>query len=148
MTISYNTRKWMSIIGIFSVTVRITMIIWCSCVLKRHIQCIAAMMILQITTNSNSNLFYESQHQQPIQLLPTLRIHMEWLHIFVVLLYTAGLVSTTTTYIHWVRNKLFNKSYLGILSNIDLVFHPFGCFGDNPINLLYMAFVGQRSVYS
>lgn len=60
------------------------------------------MLILQITTKSNNNSFYESHHQQPIQLLPTFRIRMEWIHIFVVLLYTAGLVSTTTTYIHWV----------------------------------------------
>lgn len=116
------------------------------------------MIILQITTKSNNtNSFYESHHhnQQPIQLLPTFRIRMEWLHIFVVLLYTAGLVSTTTTYIHWVRtttaryliSPIWESFIFLTVHYMYIVFHPFSCFNHTPISLFYMAFIGQRIVY-
>lgn len=170
MAISYNTRKWMFIVGIFSMT------------------CIAAMIILQITTKSNNTTsFYESHHhnQQPIQLLPTFRIRMEWLHIFVVLLYTAGLVSTTTTYIHWyfiplavlitlqlvystwllldkesyIREQLemsWNDAYSnggennGILMNIQDQWHcqGFSSLSDHPASIINLPIASENTVVS
>ena len=65
-------------------------------------QCIAAMVMLQLTAKNST--FYDRDN---INILPSFQVRVEWLHVSVVILYTAGLVCTTSTYIHWVR-----KAYL------------------------------------
>lgn len=57
--------------------------------------------------------------------MPTFQFHVEWLHLSVVILYTAGLIGTTnTTHIHWVINLCkicgFNQAKIGKFLNSTL----------------------------
>ncbi|KAK4516346.1 uncharacterized protein ATC70_011316 [Mucor velutinosus] len=85
--ISYTLRKWMFIIALISIT------------------CIAALLILQVICSSSniSTSVYDQQfhNTQSIEIMQSFHIQTEWLHLSVVILYTTGLVITSTAYIHW-----------------------------------------------
>ncbi|GAN00987.1 hypothetical protein MAM1_0004c00416 [Mucor ambiguus] len=72
------------------------------------ITCITALLILQVICGSNSSkdniasvLDQQYRNTQSIEIMPSFQIQIEWLHLAVVILYTTGLVITSTAYIHW-----------------------------------------------
>ncbi|KAG2200451.1 hypothetical protein INT47_011431, partial [Mucor saturninus] len=58
-------------------------------------KCIATLLILQITTKSHHTSY------QAVEMLPSIQIRIEWLHLSVVILYTTGLLSASSEHIHW-----------------------------------------------
>ncbi|CAO3628592.1 unnamed protein product [Mucor fragilis] len=66
-------------------------------------QCIAALLMLQVICSNESTSGRDQQYHgtQSIEIMPSFKIQIEWLHLSVVILYTSGLVITSTAYIHW-----------------------------------------------
>lgn len=73
------------------------------------------MLILQVSCSNDSSLNRQYSSTQAIEIMPSFKIQIEWLHLSVVILYTAGLVITSTTYIHWVTYTTiwFNNTFFG-----------------------------------
>lgn len=99
--VSYNARIWMFIVAVFSILVsdnyntRINTTNSC-----KNPKCVATLLILQITTKSHHTSY------QAVEILPSIQVRVEWLHLSVVLLYTTGLISASSQHIHWVRRML------------------------------------------
>ncbi|KAI8642051.1 hypothetical protein BD408DRAFT_417261 [Parasitella parasitica] len=81
--ISYGLRKWMFIIALFSIT------------------CITAILMLQVIYSDDFSLDRQYSSNLAVEIMPSIKIQVEWLHLLVIILYTAGLAMTCTTYIHW-----------------------------------------------
>lgn len=70
--------------------------------MQKKKKCVATLLILQITTRNNNTSY------QTIEMLPSFQVRIEWLHLSVVILYTTGLISSSSQHIHWVRRMLIN----------------------------------------
>lgn len=105
--ISCTLRKWVLIIALFSITVSIPWQCRSKCLIQT-LKCIATLLLLHVICSSGRSVSVSDKQYistQTIEIMPSFQIQVEWLHLSVIVLYTTGLVITSTAYIHWVTHR-------------------------------------------